>query len=79
MSALGAVESEGLWILSCDLGGGVWGWVGNVCGPALAASVDAMDEGEDEGGGGSEDNVAEGLVSGSLWKHSAVGPQMERG
>ena len=58
MSALSAVEGEGLWILGCDLGGGVWGWVGDAGGFALAARVEAVDEGEDEGGGGGEEDVA---------------------
>lgn len=58
VSALGTVESEGLWILGCDLGGGVWGWVGDTRGLALGAGVETVDEGEDEGGGGGEEDVA---------------------
>ena len=78
MSALSAVEGEGLWILSCDLGGGVWGWVGNAGGLALGAGVEAVNEGEDEGGGGGKKDVAGGLVSGSSWKPRTGGQRIER-
>ena len=61
MSALSAVEGEGLWILGCDLGGGVRSWVGDTGGFALGARVDAVDEGENEGRGGGEEHVA-GIV-----------------
>lgn len=49
MRALGAVEGKGFWVLGCDFGAGVRGGVGDAGGFALAAGVEGVDEGEDEG------------------------------
>lgn len=68
VGALCAVKSKGFWVFGCDFGSGIRGWVGDAAGLALAASVDAVDEGEDEGGGGGKEDVAVKKLVEGFWQ-----------